>query len=229
MAITLYDATVPNFLQVLAGVRGVLDKGLAHAKATGVDPESLVETRLCGDMHPLRFQVVSVVHHSKGALEGVERGTFSPPQVAGEDYAALQAMVAEAEAAVGRYTPEQVNKLEGRDLNFVLGERSLPFVVEDFLGDKVIDLHATDDFPGESAAVGRDDRIVVPAGLARWEVFRRGAFVGLNWSIGALDCVRSGLLHLSIQFVKDGGASGEGRRASDEISATNILEWFHDV
>jgi hypothetical protein len=29
--------------------------------------------------------------------------------------------------------------------------------------------------------------------------------------------------------VKDGGASGEGRRASDEISATNILEWFHEV
>ena len=133
MAITLYDATVPNFLQVLAGLRGVLDKGLAHAKATGVDPETLVETRLCGDMHPLRFQVVSVAHHSRGALEGVERGRFSPPQTGNENYAALQALVAEAEAALGRYTPEQINKLEGRDLNFVLGDRSLPFVAEDFL------------------------------------------------------------------------------------------------
>src|SRR5690349_6737800 len=131
MAITLYDATVPSFLQILAAVRGYLEKSLAHTKQTGGDPEALLETRLYADMWPLRAQIVSVAHHSRGALEAVERGTFSPPSSSEAGFAELQALIAEAEAAVGRFTPAQVNGFEGRDLAFKAGGHTLAFVAED--------------------------------------------------------------------------------------------------
>ena len=134
MAISLYDVSVTNFLQALGAVRGFLDKGLAWAKENGHDPETIVGTRLHGDMLPFRFQIVSVVHHSRGAIEGAKAGVFRPPGAVGDlDYAALQGLVAEAEATLKAATPAEINALEGKDMVFQLGERLMPFAVEGFL------------------------------------------------------------------------------------------------
>lgn len=134
MAITLYDVSVRSFLQVLGAVNGFLERGLAHCQDNGIDPESVVETRIFDDMLPFRFQVVSVAHHSLGAIEGAKAGVFRPPTMGpGLDYAALQALVAEAHAGLEAVTPEEINALEGKDMVFELGPRQMPFTVEDFL------------------------------------------------------------------------------------------------
>ena len=65
MAISLYDVSVANFLQTVGAVSAYLDKGLKWADENGHDAASIVETRLHGDMLPFRFQIISVVHHSK--------------------------------------------------------------------------------------------------------------------------------------------------------------------
>ena len=134
MAISLYDVSVTSFLQVLGGVSGFLDRGLAHCQDNGIDPESIVETQLYQDMLPFRFQIVSVAHHSLGAIEGVKAGVFSPSGgPPGLDYAGLQALVADAAAALSALTADEVNALEGRDMVFQLGERKMPFTAENFL------------------------------------------------------------------------------------------------
>ena len=69
MAFSLYDATVTNYLQILGAVGGFLDKSLTHFRDKGIDPAEIVEARLAPDMAPLRFQIVSVAHHSRGAIE----------------------------------------------------------------------------------------------------------------------------------------------------------------
>ena len=79
MAISLYDATVGTYQQILTSVEGVLAKGRAHCEEAGIDLNDVVETRLIDDMLPFRFQVISVAHHSLGALKGVEAGVFGPP------------------------------------------------------------------------------------------------------------------------------------------------------
>ena len=77
MALSLYDASVANYLQILGAVSGVLDKSLAHFREKGIDPETIVEARLAPDMQPLRFQIISVAQHSRGAIEGVREGVFT--------------------------------------------------------------------------------------------------------------------------------------------------------
>jgi hypothetical protein len=135
MSISLYDCSVASFLQVLGAVSGFLDKGLAYCRDNGIDPESVVETRIFDDMQPFRFQIVSVAHHSRGALEGAKAGVFRPPGESGMDlgYAGLQGLVAEAEAALKALTPAEVDALAGKDLVFEIGPRRMPFRVEDFL------------------------------------------------------------------------------------------------
>ena len=134
MAISLYDASVVSFLQTLGGVAGVLDRGLSHCTDNNIDTNEIVETRLFADMLPFRYQVLSTVHHSIGAIEAVQVGTFTPPTtIEPLDYAGLQTYVAAGIAALKALTPEEVNALEGRDMVFQMRGLETPFTAEGFL------------------------------------------------------------------------------------------------
>ena len=135
MTISLYDVSVANYLQGLAGLSGVLDKGLAYCKETGIDPETIVETRLIADMQPFRFQVHQVTRHSLGAIQGLKAGQFGPGMAGKPDdsYAALQALVAETLLALQKLTPAEVNAHTGADMMFAAGERRVPFTAEGFI------------------------------------------------------------------------------------------------
>jgi hypothetical protein len=134
MALSLYDASVANYLQTLAAVSGFLDRALVHFREQGIDPEKIVEARLWADMQPFRFQIVSVAQHSRGAIEAVQRGEFKPPSSKTTfDFAGLQALVAEAREVLSGLTPEAVNALGGRGIFIQFGERRLDFTAEDFL------------------------------------------------------------------------------------------------
>lgn len=133
MTISLHDATVAGFLQTLTAVAGYLEKGRAHCEANGIDLASVVDTRLYPDMAPFRFQLLSVVHHSKGAIEGVQAGAFSPPTVIELDYAGLQAHVEGARTMLKALTRDDVEALQDKDVVFSLGPNKLPFTGGDFL------------------------------------------------------------------------------------------------
>jgi hypothetical protein len=134
MAFSLYDATVANYLQILGAVGGFLEKSLTHFQEKGIDPAEIVQARLAHDMQPLRFQIVSVAHHSRGAMEAAKSGVFTPPSAKPDlDYAALQALVTEARDELSVLRPEAVNALLGHDVTFKVGDRTLPFTVEGFL------------------------------------------------------------------------------------------------
>jgi hypothetical protein len=131
---SLYDLSVGCYLQTIGGVAGFLKRGLTHFEATGVDPDKAVGVRLFEDMAPLSFQIVSVAHHSLGAVQGVERGEFSPPtREQPSDYAGLQKLVADAEAALIELDPEHINAFAGKHVVFKAGEHRLTFTAENFI------------------------------------------------------------------------------------------------
>jgi hypothetical protein len=134
MAIALYDVTVPQFLQVVRALRGVLDKSLDHAKAQGRDPDELVEARLAEDMFPLYLQARLIAHHSAGALRNVSEGAFSLPSRERASYAGLQQILAETETELSGLAREAVDALEGREvvLDMGAGSRTV-FTAEAFL------------------------------------------------------------------------------------------------
>ena len=101
MAFSLYDASVANYLQTLGAVSGFLERGLAHFRENNIDPETMVEARLAPDMLPLRFQIISVAQHSRGAIEAAQSGEFRPPSFKTPyDYAGLQGLVAQTREAL---------------------------------------------------------------------------------------------------------------------------------
>ncbi len=134
MGVPLYDLTVASYLQTLGAVSGFLDRGLAHCQDNNIDPESIVETRLWDDMLPFRFQIVSVAHHSLGAMEAAKSGAFAPPgDQRPHTYADLQKLVADTRAALQQLTPAEVNALEGGQIVFRMRSMEMPFTTENFL------------------------------------------------------------------------------------------------
>ncbi len=133
MSISLYEVSVGSYLQGLGAVSGVLDKGQAHCAGGSSNPNELLGCALIDDMLPLAFQLTSVVHHSLGAIEGMQSGEFGPPTgVPEHDYAGWQALIEETKSKVAAYAADEINALSGGTVMFKLGDTAVPFTTENF-------------------------------------------------------------------------------------------------
>jgi uncharacterized protein len=131
MATSLYDLSVPTFLQTVSAVAGFLGRAARYCVETAADPNDFVDARLFDDMAPLHFQIEALVHHSVWGLEAVKNGVFAPPALVGPvPFAELQTMIAQAEKDLEAFTPDEVNGWEGKDLDLQIGPRRLAFTPE---------------------------------------------------------------------------------------------------
>ncbi len=148
MTLSLYDLSVPTFLQTVTAVAGFLDRAVTHCVKTGADPDDFVNARLFADMAPFHFQIEALVHHAVWGLKAVKTGVFAPPALIGAvPFADLQVMVGKAVTALEALTHDEVNGWAGRNLDIDLYRpvneqeattskwvpRQLPFTSETFL------------------------------------------------------------------------------------------------
>ena len=84
MSVSLFDLSVPTFLQTVRVIGECLDKANAHCSEIGADPDDFVTAHLVEGMAPFHFQIECVAHHSFWALETVKSGVFSAPALIGE-------------------------------------------------------------------------------------------------------------------------------------------------
>ena len=130
MPISLHAATVPSFLQILGAGRGWLDK----VESSGNEGE-LLQARLIDDMLPFAYQVKAMADHSRGAIEGVRAGVFTPKfnEPVPTSVAELREKLDGAIAFLEGVTEDELEGFVGRDMRFEIGEKKLPFTAEDFL------------------------------------------------------------------------------------------------
>jgi hypothetical protein len=134
MATSLYDLSVPTFLQTVQAVGGFLDRAVKHCSETGADPDDFVYVRLFEDMAPFHFQIEAAWHHAVWGLEAAKTGVFAPPALVGPaPFADLQAMIGKAERALEALTPDEVNSWAGKDLDLQIGPRRLAFTSESLI------------------------------------------------------------------------------------------------
>ena len=134
MTISLYDASVASYLQTLGGVAHVLAKGEETAAAGDLDLDQLVRFKLQDDMLPFSFQVISVWHHSLGAVTGIKAGLFQPPpSMQGVDYQKLKSLVAEARSGLESVTREEIDALADKPMVFRFGKQEMPFTTTNFI------------------------------------------------------------------------------------------------
>lgn len=126
MSLSLYEASVPVFLRALRTLDRLLEKGEAHARARGADPDALLPSRLIFDMLPLSRQVQIATDMAKNGaarLAGVDPLRFEDDEAT---LAQLRARIARAIDYIGTFRPEQYTDAADRVVTFRTrdGERS---------------------------------------------------------------------------------------------------------
>ena len=133
MALSLYDASIPVYLQMLRNLSAILDKAEAHAKASGADLATYVEARLAPDMHPFSRQIQMASDAAKGGaarLAGIAPPSMPDTETTWEE---LKQRLQKTIDFVSSIKPDQVNGDENRTVELPLPGRTMTFTAKDFL------------------------------------------------------------------------------------------------
>jgi hypothetical protein len=133
MPLSMHRASVPVFARALEVLATLLEKGEAHAKAQGQNPDDLVAARLVDDMLPLSGQVQRASDASKGAvarLTGVDAPAMPDEETS---FAQLRKRVADTLAYIRSVDPKAFEGSEDRTVELKLPGGALTFTGEDYL------------------------------------------------------------------------------------------------
>lgn len=135
MPMSLHAALIPNWLQMLGAVEGLIGKAKAFVAEQGVDEEAFLQSRLAEDMLPLAYQIKSCWTHTAMALEGVRQGRFSPETTPPPGrFDPLRKMILDARSACEQVGGDELERLADTGLVFTIGDRfRLDFRARDFL------------------------------------------------------------------------------------------------
>ena len=126
MTLSMYQASVPVFIQGLTGLGGVIDKAAAHAAERKIDPAALLQARLYPDMFPFARQVQIATDFAKGGaarLAGIEFPAYEDSETSFEE---LKARVDKTIAFLRTLDAAQIDGSEERDISLVRrGETSI--------------------------------------------------------------------------------------------------------
>jgi len=133
VALSLYDVSIPVYLNSLRNLAAILDKAEAHAKASGGDVARYQEARLIEDMHPLTRQIQMVSDSAKGGaarLAGVE-----PPSMPDTEttWTELKTRLQKTIDFVASIKREDVDGQEDRKIELKFPQGTMTFTGKDFL------------------------------------------------------------------------------------------------
>lgn len=127
MPLSMYQASVPAFLQMLASLSAILDKAAAHAAARKIEPAVLLNARLFPDMFAFSRQVQIAADFAKNTaarLAGVEIPKFPDTETSFEE---LKARVARTVEFVEALKPAQIDGSEEKEITFSVGGKPMTF------------------------------------------------------------------------------------------------------
>jgi uncharacterized protein len=133
MPLSMYQASVPTFVQILTALSGVLDKGQAFATAKKCDPAVLLAARLAPTMFGLTQQVQIACDFAKGAtarLAGAEVPSWPDQE---KTFAELQERIKKTTDFVQTFKAAQIDGSEERDVKLSVGGQPVTFKGQPYL------------------------------------------------------------------------------------------------
>jgi len=169
MSFSLYDATIPTYIQILTATRGLTEKAEAFCAEKGIAEADLLNAHFGPDMLSLSWQLKWVSTHSIGSIEGVRKGSFKPDRAPPkENLAGFRAQIDATIDALKAITTEEMEGFVGRDMVFAAGELRMDFLAEHFLMSFSLPnfmFHATtayDILRQEGVSIGKLDFLGMP-------------------------------------------------------------------
>ena len=133
MSLSMYQASVPVFAQVLDALPKVLEKAEAYAAAKKFDPAVLLAARLAPDMFPMSRQVQIACDFAKGAtarLAGVDAPGWTDHE---KTLAELRERIKKTADYVRSFKAAQIDGSEERDVSVKVAGKPITFKGQPYL------------------------------------------------------------------------------------------------
>lgn len=138
MPLTLYEASIPAFVNMLNSLSAMLDKAAAFAEAKKIDPSVLVNDRLAPDMFPLSRQIQFAADAVKGGaarLAGVEVPSHPDTETTLEE---LKARIETVKSFILGIDKAKFDGAEDKTITLKIGPNELDFPARAYLFEFVI-------------------------------------------------------------------------------------------
>ena len=133
MSISMYQASVPRFVNILGNLSNILDKAQAHVDAKKLDDASLTAYRLFPDMLPMARQVQIACDTAKGVvarLAGIEIPAYEDNE---KTLAELKARIAKTIAFIQTVKQAQIDGTEDKAIVTKRGDKETHYKGMQFL------------------------------------------------------------------------------------------------
>ena len=133
MSISMYQVSVPRFVNILSNLSAILDKAQAHVDEKKIAPEALITFRLYPNMFTMARQVQIACDTAKGAvarLAGVDIPVNADTE---QTLAELKTRIATTIAFVQSIKPAQIDGTEDKEITLKRGEKSTTYKGMQFL------------------------------------------------------------------------------------------------
>jgi len=133
MPLSMYQASVPVFAQVLGAFDNLLGKAEAHAAAKKIDPAVLLGCRLVADMLPLSRQIHIACNFARDAtarLAGAELQTWPDDE---KTFAEFKTRVSRTIDYVHGFKPGEIDGSEDREITLKIGSNMRTFKGQPYL------------------------------------------------------------------------------------------------
>jgi len=116
MTVSIYDASIPVFKQMLTSMSHVLAKAESHANDKKIAPEAYLQARLFPDMFPLIRQVQIAADFAKGVSARLANVDVPAYEDTEQSFTDLQARIKKTLTFIDSLTPAQFEGAEQRDV-----------------------------------------------------------------------------------------------------------------
>ena len=133
MTISMYQASVPRFVNILGNLSNILDKSQVLVDAKKLDTATLTTYRLFPDMLPMSTQVLIACDTAKGVvarLAGIEIPVYEGSD---KTLADLKARIAKTIAFIQTVTPGQIDGTEEKEIVIKRGDKETRYKGMQFL------------------------------------------------------------------------------------------------
>lgn len=133
MNISMYQASVPRFVNILGNLSNIIDKAQAYIEANKIDDFTLTSFRLFPDMLPMSKQVQIACDTAKGAvarLAGLDIPVFADNE---KTLVELKARIAKTVAFIQTVTPGQIDGTEDKAIVLKRGDKETHYKGMQFL------------------------------------------------------------------------------------------------
>ena len=133
MTISMYQASVPRFVNILSNLMNILDKAQAHVDAKKIDPATLTTYRLFPDMLPMTMQVRIACDAAQGVVARLAGIEILVDEDNDKTLVDLKARIAKTIAFIQAVVPTQIDGTEDKEIVTKRGDKETHYKGMQFL------------------------------------------------------------------------------------------------